>query len=90
MAWRRSRLKYVLSRWRKDIKRNFIFYHSCSGVDINNPVHRYDHLNKCIMQVVEEGKKSQDRYKIALGASDEIQALSYRGSCPVSDKLCTE
>ncbi|KAL6285974.1 hypothetical protein ACE6H2_010364 [Prunus campanulata] len=64
--------QYVLSRWRKDIKRNYIFDHSCSGIDINNPVHRYDHLYKCIVQVVEEGRKSQDRYKVAFGALDEI------------------
>ncbi|CAN6570489.1 unnamed protein product [Malus baccata var. baccata] len=64
--------QYVLSRWRKDIKRSYIFDHSCSGIDINNPVHRYDHLYKCIVQVVEEGRKSEDRYKLALGALDEI------------------
>ncbi|KAM1078028.1 hypothetical protein ACFX15_024641 [Malus domestica] len=64
--------QYVLSRWRKDIKRSYIFDHSCSGIDINNPVHRYDHLYKCIVQVVGEGRKSEDRYKLALGALDEI------------------
>ncbi|KAM1717726.1 hypothetical protein ACFX11_025527 [Malus domestica] len=64
--------QYVLSRWRKDIKRSYIFDHSCSGIDINNPVHRYDHLYKCIVQVVEEGRKSEDRYKLARGALDEI------------------
>ncbi|KAM1189307.1 hypothetical protein ACFX2J_024993 [Malus domestica] len=64
--------QYVLSRWRKDIKRSYIFDHSCSGIDINNPVHRYDHLYKCIVQVMEEGRKSEDRYKLALGALDEI------------------
>ncbi|KAL6137789.1 hypothetical protein ACLB2K_063078 [Fragaria x ananassa] len=57
---------YILSRWRKDIKRSYVYNHSCSGIDINNPVHRYDHLYKCIVQVVEEGRKSQDRYKVAL------------------------
>lgn len=64
--------QYILSRWRKDINRNYVLDHSCSGIDVNNPVHRYDHLYKCIVQVAEEGRKSEDRYKVALQALDEI------------------
>ncbi|KAK1589001.1 hypothetical protein Q3G72_029450 [Acer saccharum] len=64
--------QYILSRWRKDIKRSYILDHTCSGIDINNPVHRYDHLNKSIIRVVEEGRKSQDCYKVTLQALDEI------------------
>ncbi|TXG74008.1 hypothetical protein EZV62_002587 [Acer yangbiense] len=64
--------QYILSRWRKDIKRTYILDHTCSGIDINNPVHRYDHLNKSIIRVVEEGRKSQDCYKVTLQALDEI------------------
>ncbi|KAK6284900.1 hypothetical protein POUND7_003852 [Theobroma cacao] len=64
--------QYILSRWRKDIKRSYVLNHSCGGIDVNNPVHRYDHLYKCIMQVVEEGRKSQDRYKDTVQALDEI------------------
>ncbi|KAF3450906.1 hypothetical protein FNV43_RR06995 [Rhamnella rubrinervis] len=63
---------YILSRWRKDINRNYILDHSFSGIDVNNPVHRYDHLYKCIVQVVEEGRKSEERYKAALQSLDEI------------------
>ncbi|KAH7560893.1 hypothetical protein JRO89_XS10G0134800 [Xanthoceras sorbifolium] len=64
--------QYILSRWRKDIKRTYILDHTCSGIDINNPVHRYGHLYKSIIQVVEEGRNSQDRYKVTLQALDEI------------------
>ncbi|OMO54391.1 hypothetical protein CCACVL1_27823 [Corchorus capsularis] len=64
--------QYILSRWRKDIKRSHVLNHSSGGIDINNPVHRYDHLYKCIMQVVEEGRKSQDHFKDTVQALDEI------------------
>ncbi|OMP01396.1 hypothetical protein COLO4_11905 [Corchorus olitorius] len=64
--------QYILSRWRKDIKRSYVLNHSSGGIDINNPVHRYDHLYKCIMQVVEEGRKSQDHFKDTVQALDEI------------------
>ncbi|XP_024036896.1 protein FAR1-RELATED SEQUENCE 6-like [Citrus clementina] len=33
--------QYILSRWRKDVKRSYILDHSCSGIDIKNPVHRF-------------------------------------------------
>ncbi|KAK9229417.1 hypothetical protein WN944_022379 [Citrus x changshan-huyou] len=64
--------QYILSRWRKDVKRSYVLDHSCSGIDIKNPVHRYDDLYKRIVQVVEEGRRSQDRYKVTLQALDEI------------------
>ncbi|KAL6335458.1 hypothetical protein AAG906_029701 [Vitis piasezkii] len=64
--------QYILSRWRKDTKRTYVLDHGCSGIDINNPVHRYDHLYRCVVQVVEEARKSQDRYKDAIQALDEI------------------
>lgn len=64
--------QYILSRWRKDINRKYVLDHGYSGIDINNPVHRYDHLYKCTVQVVEEGRKSEDRYKLALQGLDEI------------------
>ncbi|KAJ0075632.1 hypothetical protein Patl1_34586 [Pistacia atlantica] len=63
---------YILSRWRKDIKRSYVLDHSCSGININNPVHRYDHLYKHIVHVVEEGRKSEDRHKVTIQALDEI------------------
>ncbi|MBA0658536.1 hypothetical protein Goklo_010735 [Gossypium klotzschianum] len=64
--------QYVVSRWRKDTKRSYVLNHSNGGIDINNPVHRYDHLYKCIMQVVEEGRKSEVRYKDTVQALDQI------------------
>ncbi|KAK2643147.1 hypothetical protein Ddye_024910 [Dipteronia dyeriana] len=64
--------QYILPRWRKDIKRTYIPDHTCSSIDINNPVHRYDHLNKSVIRVVEEGRKSHYCYKVTLQALDEI------------------
>lgn len=66
--------QYILSRWRKDIKNHsYGFDHSfCSAIDINNPVHRYDHLYKCILKVAEEGRKSRDRFTFTVQALDEI------------------
>ncbi|KAH9715211.1 protein FAR1-RELATED SEQUENCE 6 [Citrus sinensis] len=63
---------YILSRWRKDVKRSYVLDHSCSAIDIKNPVHRFDDLYKRIVQVVEDGRQSQDRYKVTLQALDEI------------------
>lgn len=64
--------QYILTRWRKDVKRSYAVDHSSGGIDTNNPVHRYDHLYKCIVRVVEEGRKSQDRYKVTLQGLGEI------------------
>ncbi|KAL6334107.1 hypothetical protein AAG906_004538 [Vitis piasezkii] len=55
----------------KGHERTYVLDHGCSGIDINNPVHRYDHLYRCVVQVV-EARKSQDRYKDAIQALDEI------------------
>jgi hypothetical protein len=39
---------------------------SSNGIDANNLVHRYDHLYKSVVQVVEEGRKGgNQRYKFA-------------------------
>ncbi|KAL7162263.1 hypothetical protein ACSBR2_042695 [Camellia fascicularis] len=64
--------QYILSRWRKDIRRNYVLDHGCSGIDVMNPVHRFDRLYKCGVQVVEEGRKSEDCFKFVLQALDEI------------------
>lgn len=64
--------QYILSRWRKDVHRSYVFDQSFNDIDINNPVHRYDNLYKCILNVVEQGRKSHDRYAFTLQALDEI------------------
>lgn len=64
--------QYVLSRWRKDIKRGYVLDQRSAGIDIDNPVHRHEHLHKCILQVMDEARKSQDRSKVALQALDEM------------------
>ncbi|EEF44834.1 conserved hypothetical protein [Ricinus communis] len=64
--------QYILTRWRKDVKRSYVLDHSTGGIDINNAVHRYDQLYKSIVRVVEEGRKSEDHYKITLKGLEEI------------------
>ncbi|PIM99421.1 hypothetical protein CDL12_28091 [Handroanthus impetiginosus] len=64
--------QYVLARWRKDIKRNYVFTHGSNGIDIKNPVHRYDKLYQCVLKVVEEGRKTHDRYKFTSRSLEEI------------------
>ncbi|KAL1565026.1 protein FAR1-RELATED SEQUENCE 6-like isoform X1 [Salvia divinorum] len=55
--------RYVLARWRKDINRSYTFDYRLNGIDIKNPVHRYDNLYRSVVKVVEEGRKSHDRYR---------------------------
>ncbi|KAL0319122.1 UNVERIFIED_CONTAM: protein FAR1-RELATED SEQUENCE 6 [Sesamum angustifolium] len=64
--------QYILARWRKDINRSYIFNHGWNGIDVINPVHRYDNLYKSALKVVEEGRKSHDRYKFTIQSLDEI------------------
>ncbi|CAA2995518.1 FAR1-RELATED SEQUENCE 6-like [Olea europaea subsp. europaea] len=64
--------QYILTRWRKDIKRAYIYDYGRNGIDINSPVHRYDNLYKSVVKVAEAGRKSYDRYKFTLQALNEI------------------
>ncbi|KAK7262023.1 hypothetical protein RIF29_28351 [Crotalaria pallida] len=64
--------QYILSRWRKDAKRSNVYDHNCSGIDINNPIHRYDHLYKQVVKVVEEGKKSHDHHGKVVQALENV------------------
>ncbi|XP_061373129.1 protein FAR1-RELATED SEQUENCE 6-like [Gastrolobium bilobum] len=64
--------QYILSRWRKDMKRTNVYDHNCSGIDVNSPVHRYDHLYRQIVKVVEEGKKSHDHYRTTVQALENV------------------
>ncbi|KAK4485792.1 hypothetical protein RD792_008439 [Penstemon davidsonii] len=64
--------QYILGRWRKDIPRNYIFNRGGNGIDINNPVHRYDSLYERVMKIVEEGRKSHDSYEFTLKSLEEI------------------
>ncbi|KAG5229231.1 protein FAR1-RELATED SEQUENCE [Salix suchowensis] len=64
--------QYILGRWRKDTRRSYVLDHGCRGIDTNNPIHRYDHLYKCIVRVVEEGRKSQDCSKATQQALADI------------------
>ncbi|KAH6800700.1 hypothetical protein C2S52_001164 [Perilla frutescens var. hirtella] len=64
--------QYILARWRKDINRSYTFDYGWNGIDINNPVHRYDNLYRNALKVVEEGRKSRDHYKFTSQSLDEM------------------
>lgn len=63
--------QYILSRWRKDIKRIYVPDLGSNAVDIANPVQWFGHLYRRAMQVVEEGMMSQDHYMVAWQAFKE-------------------
>lgn len=62
---------YVLSRWRKDIKRSNVPEFGSNSVDTSNPVQCFDHLYKRAMQVVDEGIASEDHFTVAWQAFKE-------------------
>ncbi|PIA57361.1 hypothetical protein AQUCO_00600235v1 [Aquilegia coerulea] len=62
--------QYILSRWRKDVKRIFVSDHGSIYVNANNPLHRYDHLCRRVSQIV-EGVISQEHYEVAIQALED-------------------
>lgn len=56
---------YILTRWRKDLKRLYAPDVVSNTIDITNPVQWYEHLSRRAMQVVAEGITTQDRYMVA-------------------------
>ncbi|KGN52934.1 protein FAR1-RELATED SEQUENCE 6 [Cucumis sativus] len=69
--------QYILQRWRKDVKRNYILdYSYTTSIDTNSQIHRYDHIYRSIVQVIEEGRKSKEKYGIAVqGIKDILSKL---------------
>uniref|UniRef100_A0A9I9EF13 Protein FAR1-RELATED SEQUENCE n=1 Tax=Cucumis melo TaxID=3656 RepID=A0A9I9EF13_CUCME len=69
--------QYILPRWRKDVKRNYILdYSYTTSIDTNSQIHRYDHIYRSIVQVIEEGRKSKEKYSIAVqGIKDILSKL---------------
>ncbi|XP_010247642.1 PREDICTED: protein FAR1-RELATED SEQUENCE 6-like isoform X2 [Nelumbo nucifera] len=64
--------QYILSRWRKDFKHMHIPDYGSKDVDINNPLQWCEHLYKRAVQVLDEGIKSQEHYKVTLQALEEL------------------
>ncbi|KAL8457039.1 hypothetical protein ACS0TY_035030 [Phlomoides rotata] len=63
--------QYILTRWRKDVKRLYIPDLDSKNIDISNPVQLYDHLYRRAMQVVAEGMASKDHQTVAWQAFKE-------------------
>lgn len=65
--------RYILPRWSRDFKCRYLLNHGSSdSIDMYSPLYWYNHLNKLALPVVEEGARSQERYKTAL---QELDAL---------------
>ncbi|CAI9766147.1 unnamed protein product [Fraxinus pennsylvanica] len=62
---------YILSRWRKDLKRLYAPDLGSNNIDITNPVQWFDHLHRRAVQVVAEGMTSQDHHMVAWQAFKE-------------------
>lgn len=76
--------QYILTRWRKDIKRSYTPDLGSNNIDINNPVQWYDHLYRRAMQVVAEGMASQDHHMVAWQAFKEsLNKVRLAGEKPV-------
>ncbi|XP_057772805.1 protein FAR1-RELATED SEQUENCE 8-like [Salvia miltiorrhiza] len=63
--------QYILTRWRKDMKRLYIPDLGSNSIDISNPVQWHEHLYRRAMQVVAEGMASQDHHMVAWQAFKE-------------------
>ncbi|XAR50529.1 hypothetical protein NMG60_11004879 [Bertholletia excelsa] len=63
--------QYILSRWRKDVKRLYVPDLGSNCIDVSNPVQWFDHLYRRALQVVEEGMTSQDHFMVAWQAFKE-------------------
>ncbi|KAL7099674.1 hypothetical protein ACP275_09G099800 [Erythranthe tilingii] len=63
--------QYILTRWRKDVKRIYSHDFDSNGIDVSNPVQRYDHLYRRAMQVVAEGMGSREHHMVAWQAFKE-------------------
>lgn len=63
--------QYILSRWRKDLKRLYVPDTGSNNVDITNPVQWFVNLHKRALQVVEEGMTSHEHYMAAWQAFKE-------------------
>ncbi|KAL0415371.1 UNVERIFIED_CONTAM: protein FAR1-RELATED SEQUENCE 6 [Sesamum latifolium] len=64
-------IQYILTRWRKDVKRLYTPDLGSNNIDISNPVQWYDHLYRRAMQVVAEGIASHDHHMVAWQAFKE-------------------
>lgn len=62
---------YILTRWRKDMKRPYILDLGSNNIDTSNPLQRHEHLYRRAMQVVAEGMASQDHRMVAWQAFKE-------------------
>lgn len=62
---------YILTRWRKDMKRSYILDFGSNNIDTSNPLQRHEHLYRRAMQVVAEGMASHDHRMVAWQALKE-------------------
>ncbi|CAL9081171.1 unnamed protein product [Musa acuminata var. zebrina] len=65
--------RYVIDRWRKDIKLLNTISYPTDEMVANNRLERYDNLVMSCLQLVEVGMMSSDRYHLALKMIGEVE-----------------
>ncbi|WOL04125.1 protein FAR1-RELATED SEQUENCE 6-like isoform X1 [Canna indica] len=65
--------RYIIDRWRKDIKQLHAVSCPTDGTGANNRLERYDNLVRCCLQLVEVGIMSSDRYQLTLKMIGEVE-----------------
>ncbi|RRT62133.1 hypothetical protein B296_00043625, partial [Ensete ventricosum] len=65
--------RYVIDRWRKDIKLLHTISYPTDEMVANNRLERYDNLLMSCLQLVEVGITSNDRYHLALKMIGEVE-----------------
>ncbi|KAL0905248.1 hypothetical protein M5K25_027439 [Dendrobium thyrsiflorum] len=64
---------YVLDRWKKDFKRLYRLARYSDDIIPNSPMERYEYLSVRLLQLVELGFVSEERYQLALKLIRELE-----------------
>ncbi|XP_010930278.1 protein FAR1-RELATED SEQUENCE 6 isoform X2 [Elaeis guineensis] len=72
--------RYIVDRWRKDVKLLHALAQSSDDSVANNRLERYNNLVIRCFQLVEVGMTSDDRYRLALNATGELEKFLLNNS----------
>ncbi|KAI0489449.1 hypothetical protein KFK09_029292 [Dendrobium nobile] len=64
---------YILDRWKKDFKRLYRLARYSDDIIPNTPLERYEYLSVRLLQLVELGFVSEERYQLALKLIRELE-----------------
>lgn len=66
--------QYIIQRWNKDYKHNFLLDVAISDGDEDSPRQWHDNLFRRALQVVEQGAQSQEQYEAEIQEMDSLMA----------------